>query len=335
MANLQKLLPLLWSLLSIGIHVNACKSTSTHTTAKNSPTKQFLVVGGQDVKATEVLDFSNSNLTKPSFGEIPETRRRSVGAYLNDQPIICGGDDGSYKNAYDTCLTFDNSRWSQTHKLTTSRWGASSVILNETTLWILGGVDNIINGDTLDSTELINANEENGMPGKELPVAMFGMCAVKYSSEKIFVIGGYSNFNRLDSVWIFNPENNFNYITGPSLKNRRVGHGCALMKNGQNYLIVVGGGYNGDELSSVEILDPSNDNNQWTQGPELPYKVVDISNAMFTSPNGGGVIIAGGLDDNYDSLSEIIVLRAGGKNWTYLEQKLNQLRSRHVIISLP
>jgi len=190
MANLQKLLPLLWSLLSIGIHVNACWPTSTPTTTKTSPTKQFLVVGGHDVKATEVLDFSNSNLTKPSFGVIPEVRVGAVGAYLNDQPIICGGDDGYWQNAYDTCLTFDDSRWSQTHKLTTIRTAAASVLLNETTLWILGGLDN--NGDRLDSTELINANEENGIPGKELPVAMNGIvqsntAVIKYLSLVVII----------------------------------------------------------------------------------------------------------------------------------------------------
>ena len=60
-----------------------------------------------------------------------------------------------------------------------------------------------------------------------------------------------------------------------------------------------------------------------------------ISNAMFTSPNGGGVIIAGGF--NYDSfgISDIIELRAGANNWTYMEQKLNQPRRSHVIIPLP
>ena len=96
---------------------------------------------------------------------------------------------------------------------------------------------------------------------------MAGMCAVKYSSERIFVIGGSdSNGNYLDSVWIFNPKNNFDYITGPLLKNKRGFHGCSLMKKGQATLIVIAGGYNGNYLSSVEILDPSNDNNQWTQG---------------------------------------------------------------------
>ena len=57
---------------------------------------------------------------------------------------------------------------------------------------------------------------------------------------------------------------------------------------------------------------------------------------MFTSPNGGGVIITGGQRDEYfETLSDIIELRAGAKNWTFLEQKLNQPRVNHVIIPLP
>ena len=55
---------------------------------------------------------------------------------------------------------------------------------------------------------------------------------------------------------------------------------------------------------------------------------------MFTSPNGGGVMIAGGF--NYgDGKTDIIELRAGARNWTYSEQKLNLPRINHVIIPLP
>lgn len=314
--------------------------------------KQYLVVGGRDVKgynstATEVLDFSNSNLTKPSFGEIPETRDVAVGAYLNDQPILCGGDDGDFRNpAYDTCLTFRNSRWSQTHKLTTGRRAAVSVQLNETTLWILGGGGGG-GRNLLNSTEFINVNNQNGIPGKELPAAMWRGCAVKYSSEKIFVIGGVGTIGYykgnpeigyLNKVWIFNPKDNFSYVTGPSLKLPRGRHGCALMKNGDKSLIVIAGGYSciwGDYLTQVDILDPSNDNNQWTPGPSLPSFRQDIANAMFTSPDGGGVMIAGGIDvPNNGVISNIFELRAGAKNWTQLEQKLNQPRSDHVIIPL-
>ena len=70
-------------------------------------------------------------------------------------------------------------------------------------------------------------------------------------------------------------------------------------------------------------------------GPEFPYKVDEISNAMFTSPNGGGVIIAGGFNGDMGTTSDIIELRSDTQNWTILEQKLNQPRQRHVIIPLP
>ena len=57
---------------------------------------------------------------------------------------------------------------------------------------------------------------------------------------------------------------------------------------------------------------------------------------MFTSPNGGGVIIAGGLNgDTGKQSSDIIELRSDTQNWTILEQKLNQPRYGHVIIPLP
>ena len=59
---------------------------------------------------------------------------------------------------------------------------------------------------------------------------------------------------------------------------------------------------------------------------------------MFTLPNGGGVIIAGGQTgeiNNNKAISNIIELRAGARNWTYSEQKLNLPRINHVIIPLP
>ena len=57
-----------------------------------------------------------------------------------------------------------------------------------------------------------------------------------------------------------------NYLTGPSLKKGRQNHGCALMKKGKTPIIVAGGWGGLHYLSSVEIIDPSIDNNQWTQG---------------------------------------------------------------------
>merc|ERR1739847_2257 len=83
----------------------------------------------------------------------------------------------------------------------------------------------------------------------------------------------------------------FTHIEGPALKNKRNGHSCGVMSNGQQSKIVVAGGFHGSVwLSSVEILDTNV--NKWIAGPELPYKL--WNSAMATSPDGGGVILFGG-----------------------------------------
>ena len=88
--------------------------------------------------------------------------------------------------------------------------------------------------------------------------------AVKYSADKVYIIGGYDGSSHLNKVLIFNPTNGFTHIEGPSLITKRNGHACALMSNGQQSKIVVAGGYNGSGLSSVEILDPTT--NKWISG---------------------------------------------------------------------
>ena len=68
-------------------------------------------------------------------------------------------------------------------------------------------------------------------------------------------------------------------------------------------------------------------------GPSLPYKL--YSSAMATSPNGGGVILFGGSIGDYDREDKILELRFAANEWTVLPQKLNQARSRHVVIQIP
>ena len=56
---------------------------------------------------------------------------------------------------------------------------------------------------------------------------------------------------------------------------------------------------------------------------------------MATSPNGGGVILFGGSIGDYDREDKILELRFAANEWTVLPQKLNQARSRHVVIQIP
>jgi len=277
--------------------------------------------------ATEFIDLNSSSSSSP-FGDIPSTRYNAVGGLLGSPPtpILCGGGWPSYE---DSCITFKNSQWTKTHEMTTKRGGAASIQLNSTTLWILGGH----NGDvTIDSTEFLRADSSVGIPGPNLPIAMHSFCAVKFSEEEVYLIGGFTGTERLNTVYILNPMDS-SHIVGPALKSKRSEHTCGLISNGQETKIVVAGGWDGnDDLSSVEIFDPTTNN--WIPGPSLPYKLT--GSAMATSPDGRGVILFGGYNWDKDAREDILLeLRFGADKWTPLPQKLNQPRYRHVVIPIP
>ena len=68
-------------------------------------------------------------------------------------------------------------------------------------------------------------------------------------------------------------------------------------------------------------------------GPPLPYKLWD--SAMATSPDGGGVILFGGYNEDIDVEEDTLLeLRFGADNWTILPQKLKQPRRQHVVIPI-
>ena len=241
--------------------------------------QQFLIVGGGtnarwgntdgNHQATEVIDLqSNSDVTSTSFGQIPSKRWDAVGGLLGSTPILCGGED--YPNYYDSCFTMKDSQWTQTHKMTTKRSWSASVQLNATALWILGG----LNGDSrLRSSEFVGLNSTIGKPGPTLPYTLDSHCAVKFSKNIIYVIGGQYGSIILDKVLIYNTTNYFSHQEGPSLITKRKCHFCGFMSNGQNSKIVVAGGANYENgleyLSSVEIFDFTA--NKWIEGKQINF----------------------------------------------------------------
>ena len=94
---------------------------------------------------------------------------------------------------------------------------------------------------------------------------MRGMCAIKISANEIFVIGGRdSDGGYRNEVWIYDPQNGFARTQGPSLTTARGFHSCSTMEDSKKTLIVVAGGYDGDQLDSVEIYNPTD--NTWHSG---------------------------------------------------------------------
>ena len=132
-------------------------------------------------------------------------------------------------------------------------------------MWIVGGTDGFL---ILDSSEFVGLDSTVGKPGPKLPYPLLYSCAVKYSAEKVYIIGGYDESSYLNKVLIFNPTNGFTHIEGPSLITKRARHHCGLMTNGQQTKIVVAGGRGENGyLSSVEIFDPIENN--WSPGKEI------------------------------------------------------------------
>ena len=142
---------------------------------------------------------------------------------------------------------------------TIGRTIAGSVQINSTTLWILGGY--FFQNYKTNTSEFVRLDSTVGIPGPPLPYGVKEFCAVKYSTDKIFVIGGRDkSLSFLNKVLIFNP-NNFNYTEGPNLITPRAFHTCSLMSNGHQSKIVVA------QNEEVEIFDPVLNN--WIQGKEI------------------------------------------------------------------
>ena len=56
---------------------------------------------------------------------------------------------------------------------------------------------------------------------------------------------------------------------------------------------------------------------------------------MVTSPDGGGVMITGGITPSSSKSPKILELRAGGSSWEERDQELDNARSAHTVIPVP
>ena len=185
----------------------------------------------------------------------------ATGGLLQNSPIVCGGFDDNY-TIFQDCVVIGQPEMEV--KMIEKRRFAANVALDQRTLWIVGGRDEHYHD--LSSTVFIKLGQLSDK-GPDLPFRICFHSMIQYDEKSIYIIGGSQNGSRSKKTWIVNPTNGFQIKEGPSLKKERFCHGCAKMTvNGRTILVVAGGlsGYGG-HLDSVEILDPS-ENNDWTPG---------------------------------------------------------------------
>ena len=232
-----------------------------------------MVAGGRiNPMKTEIIDVSNPTKLCISDDELPVSSAHYVGGtggMLGTIPVICGGGLGMGRyGAINNCLQYGRS---QKIMLKSRRSTHSSVGLNNSMLWIMGGLDDF--GQPIDSTEFVTT--EGAVNGPKLPERVADHCSVHFPGNgNVYLIGGHSlsgNHNgNTNKVWVANPSNGFTFTQGPSLMTTRRYHSCGTMSSGTKKIIVAAGGMGnsldagGELLASVEILDPLR--NQWIAG---------------------------------------------------------------------
>ena len=217
---------------------------------------KYMVATGQTttkrtVISTEIIDVSNP--TKSCVLDdkiIDQYQYGSTGGMLGTTPVICGGTNGS-----DYCLLYGTS---QKIMLNTFRIHHSSVGLNNSMLWIMGGYGAIGDGyGVVGSTEFVT--REGAVNGPTLPEPSAWHCSVLFPGNGNVYLIGVGAVGGGNKVLVANPSNGFTFAQGPSLMTGRQSHACGTMSIGTKSIIVVAG-----PDASVEILDPLS--NQWVAG---------------------------------------------------------------------
>ncbi len=131
---------------------------------------------------SEVFDLTTEKACQeiPPF---PTAIAGSVGETVKGFPIICGGSDES-----SNCYGLKNYTWTSIGGMLESRSSASSLILANNSIWILGGAG------SFQTTELMEIDENGAIiqqsPGPNLPRSSSGHCSVRFEQSKAIVFGG-------------------------------------------------------------------------------------------------------------------------------------------------
>ena len=133
----------------------------------------------------------------------------ATGGLLQNLPIVCGGED-SQENVSQNCVVIGKREIEL--EMIEKRSYAASVALDQNTLWIVGGKDEL-DGD-LRSTEFIKLGQPS-VKGRDLPFTIINHSMIHYDEKSIYIIGGDQNVGShngsfpFKKTWIVDPTNEF------------------------------------------------------------------------------------------------------------------------------
>ena len=177
---------------------------------------KILVVGGHP--SLEIIELINPKLKSDIMIYKNGSRESANGAIFQNQPLIFGGHENDNDTKNVCVIGMPKHAWS--NNMMIPRTGMSSVVLNESKIWITGGFSN--NGG-LKSTEIFSLDQPP-VPGPDLPFKVYDHSMVLVNPSTIYLIGGLQNEQTSNNTWIVDPTNNFQIKVGPSLNIARKWH---------------------------------------------------------------------------------------------------------------
>jgi len=262
-----------------------------------------LVIGGTSDGSTGLTEceiYSPKNGGSwTTVGSLTTGRFSHTATLLNDGTVLVAGGLESTDSPTSDCEIYNPSTqtWSPVGSLATARSLHTATLLNDGTVLVAGGLDS--SDKTTALCEIYNP-VATPTPGwtttGPLAAERSHHTATLLQNGQVLVAGGFGTdvFDPLIDSEIYDPVNkNWTETAGGGLNSARFAHTATLLPDG-TVLVAGGTGYDGDDLNSCEIYEPSTGG--WNQTfPLLAARA--YYTATFLSVSGyNTVLVAGGLD---------------------------------------
>jgi hypothetical protein len=231
---------------------------------------------GLDYDTIKIIDLESASTTCKNLTNFPLALEGSFGGLgFQDKPIICGTVDGDLNHSK-KCFSLEGNEWIYLPGMNTTRaWTADSpsfyLSLSQAFFSGRGKERSVVDLNTTE--DLIAQRWEEYLP-QSIPFKFNAYCSVLVNPTTVLVIGSEPSQGS-STTYYLNIENDI-WTQGPYLNNIRENTSCGKVRrsnNSQEFSIIVAGGWDVFQQSSVEILDQGAE--EWRKGPELPVKMYE------------------------------------------------------------
>jgi len=237
------------------------------STQIDQSTRHILVVTGYGDSMMQTQLWPKTD-TQCALHDFPLEVKGTVGFWTAQGPTVCGGYGGENK-----CFLYREHQWMPWTNMGTVRRFASTLQINPNQALIIGGRDE--NGKDLKTTELISSSGSE--EGKDFPVTITKHCSFAINSTHAMVTGGVQNGSTSANTWYVDLTTTLlrewespvkPFTSGPTIKTKRMNHGCSIFQNGTKSFGIVAGGYAFPlgVSASTEMIDFNQESPRWTQG---------------------------------------------------------------------